>query len=539
MIMGRGTLLAFASFDYHEFKRLFTEQAGEQRDRTNVIESQIAKENAMDMANAGWISREEAEAMPVLQESDAPITRSAIPLESDSKLQAKALFLQDELIYRAILQSKEDGNVPVAYINASIIKEAIGRHYKPILEVFQKQGCITKDFAYGDGYSYGYRINLLEINEIPIPGELKPTIDKYRQKVKNLVTTYKENSIKDNLKTAMMRTSDNVSEQDISKFLLNYTKSLNHIEIRDKEGLNAFILAKNRESVENKVYYDYIYRSLTERKDIYRVDAQGRFYHILTSAKREIKDYLNIGVAVDCKNSHPLLFNYILFIFNNIDISFSLRISSTLHQLFNSFIISNNNQSIYYHYVGKSIRKELIDSGINKTEIAGLTDDMLQYIFETSNGVFWDNICAEHPEYERTDIKQKMFAEVFYSNTAQLSHKEFGKLFAARYPNVYREIKRWKSPSKYPDIDEYLRKNGITPKKSTASLSVALMALEANIFRSALESLYRKRYDAIHIHDCIVIPDTGKTHQATEQVVTKILLEEYQKYGLIPTLKAE
>ena len=160
MIMGRSTLLTFATFDYHDFKRLFTEQANEQRDRTNVIESQIAKENAMDMADAGWISQEEANAMPVLSEKDAPVTRRAIPLESESRLQAKALFLQDEIIYRAILQSKEDGDVPVAYINASIIKEAIGRHYKPILEVFQKQGYITKDFAYGSGYSYGYRVNI-------------------------------------------------------------------------------------------------------------------------------------------------------------------------------------------------------------------------------------------------------------------------------------------------------------------------------------------------------------------------------------------
>ena len=81
--------------------------------------------------------------------------------------------------------------------------------------------------------------------------------------------------------------------------------------------------------------------------------------------------------------------------------------------------------------------------------------------------------------------------------------------------------------------------NGIHPKKPTASLSVALMAFESRIFRSVLASLYRKRYHAVHIHDCIVIPQTGNTHQPTREEVERLLMKEYAKYGLVPTLKAE
>ena len=65
------------------------------------------------------------------------------------------------------------------------------------------------------------------------------------------------------------------------------------------------------------------------------------------------------------------------------------------------------------------------------------------------------------------------------------------------------------------------------------------MSLESRIFRSVLASLFKKRYYAVHIHDCIVIPETGNKHQPTREEVERLLMKEYAKYGLVPTLKAD
>ena len=144
---------------------------------------------------------------------------------------------------------------------------------------------------------------------------------------------------------------------------------------------------------------------------------------------------------------------------------------------------------------------------------------------------FWDRICAEHPEYDRSDIKANMFKEVFYSNTSEVFYKEYGKMFEERYPMVYAEIVRWKTPDKYYDIQRYFLEAGLVVEKPSASLSIALMHLEGRIFRAALASLYRKRFNAVHIHDCIVIP-AGNKRQPTPEQVAEILMKEYK--NIIP-----
>ena len=307
------------------------------------------------------------------------------------------------------------------------------------------------------------------------------------------------------------------------------------LKAKAEKELNDKGKPKDPESI--RIYFDALARTLREDKDIYVIDTQGRMYHFLTGLKRELKDYLTIDFSLDCKNSHPLLFNYILFFSKHCGPRDAYEISSRMRDI--APLVDGMNALGEYHYVGKSIRNLLISSGLKEAPLAVFSDDELQYIYETTTGKFWDNICREHPEYDRSDIKQKMFAEVFYSNTTRLVYKEYGKMFKDRYPNVYREIVRWKTPGKYYDIQRYLDDNGVYAKKPTASLSVALMSLESRIFRSVLASLYRKRYYAVHIHDCIVIPQTGNTHQPTREMVEELLLKEYAKYGLVPTMKAE
>ena len=71
--------------------------------------------------------------------------------------------------------------------------------------------------------------------------------------------------------------------------------------------------------------------------------------------------------------------------------------------------------------------------------------------------------------------------------------------------------------------------------KPTSSLSLAMMNLEAQIFTEILKRLYKKRWNAVHIHDCIVIPKDGNKNHPTQEQVMEIMEEVYKEYGLSPS----
>ena len=536
-------VLRFKTFDFQAFKNAYAERCKEKTDRRPVTENRLVRDTTADFVALGWAKPEELEQMPVLEESDAPVVRKTIrKTQNETRLEEKATYLMDEIIYRSILYTKDDpGITGKAIMNATIMKDVLGRDYKPLLEAFADLNFTRCDETYESRTAKAYEV-IDEIEEIECPRDIEKKVKEYQKKTKELLTiARKEQQIK--MMTRLMRQQDpEATEENAKSFLKRYITGLNKIKIADETGLNRAIThLKETASPDHKegtkVYYDYVERTLREDKEIYKIDTQGRMYHCLTSLKRELKDYLNIKFSLDTRNSHPLLFNYIIFHSKHCGPRDAYEITSRMKDI--APAVEALNASEEYHYVGKSVRNLLISSGIKEAPLAVFTDDELKYIYETTNGVFWDGVCREHPEYDRADIKQKMFAEVFYSNTTRLVYKEYGKMFKDRYPNVYREIVRWKTPEKYYDIQRYLDENDIKAKKPTASLSVALMSLESRIFRSILASLFRKRFYAIHIHDCIVIPETGNTHQPTLEDVKRIMMTEYAKYGLVPSLKAE
>ena len=544
-------ILRFKTFDFQRFKKAYAERCDEKRDKRSVLENEIARANAADFVEMGLMTQEELDDMPILGESDAQVIRKTIRMtQSDTRLLEKATYLMDEVIYRSILNARNDPDATgKAIMNARIMKDVLGRDYKPILEAFADLNYTRCDETYESTTAKAYEV-LDGIVETDCPPEIVRKIQEYQQKTKELLTIARKDQQIKTLTRLMRQQDPGATEEQAASFLKRYTAGLNKIKIADEEGLNKAIpklKAKAEKELNDKgkpkdpesirIYFDALARTLREDKDIYVIDTQGRMYHFLTGLKRELKDYLTIDFSLDCKNSHPLLFNYIIFFSKHCGPRDAYEISSRMKDIVPAMDALNALGE--YHYVGKSIRNLLISSGLKEAPLAVFTDDELKYIYETTNGVFWDNICREHPEYERSDIKQKMFAEVFYSNTTRLVYKEYGKMFKDRYPNVYREIVRWKTPGKYYDIQRYLDENDIKAKKPTASLSVALMWLESRIFRSVLASLYRKRYYAVHIHDCIVIPRTENRHQPTQEEVERLLMKEYAKYGLIPTLSSD
>lgn len=544
-------LLRFKTFDFQAFKEVYASRCDEQRDTRMVQENEMARANAKDFVEMGLATKEEINNIKVLTYADAPVIRKPLRKTlTDTILMAKTYFLMDQIIYRSIIYARDEQDKPMkAIMNANAMKEVIGKDYLPILEAFKDLHYIHCDETFSSRSAKSYEVTG-GFEQVDCPEEIEKKVEEYREKTKTILTDARMKWMVKRLAELMKRDDPGATEDTARDFLYHYYKDLNRITIADEEGMNRGLeerrmIARTEKNKKGEpkdpkqidIYYDMLHREIRGQKNIYTLDEQGRIYHFLTALKRELKQYLTIDFSLDCKNSHPLLFNYIIFQSKGCGPGEAYEISRLLVQLHS--LVTAPYAPAEYHYDGKSIRNYLISNGIKEVPLAVFADDELQYMYETTNGCFWDGICREHPEYDRSEIKQKMFAEVFYSNTTRLGFKEYGKMFKDRYPNVYREIMRWKTPDKYYDIQCYLDRNGIQPQKSTASLSVALMALESRIFRSALASLYRKRFHAVHIHDCIVIPKTGSKHQPTPEEVERVLMKEYKKYGLVPTLKAE
>lgn len=148
----------------------------------------------------------------------------------------------------------------------------------------------------------------------------------------------------------------------------------------------------------------------------------------------------------------------------------------------------------------------------------------------------WDDIAAKHPEMTRNEVKVRMFQEVFYSNTPYAYHwKQYAVEFKQQFPSVYKLIGEWKKAKQTPSVKAYMDGHNLITSKPTSSLSLAMMNLEAQIFTEILKRLYKKRWNAVHIHDCIVIPKDGNKNHPTQEQVKEIMEEVYKEYGLSPS----
>ena len=188
-----------------------------------------------------------------------------------------------------------------------------------------------------------------------------------------------------------------------------------------------------------------------------------------------------------------------------------------------------------YHNVGKYLRNELLNNNIEKASVAKLKNDELEYIYLTSVGRLWDDINLMHPEYTRKEIKTKFFTEVLYSSSTSIEGKPFAKEFIEMFPSVYELICKWKEPTKDTEIWAYLLEHNLYSPKEHAALSIALMNLEAHLFTEILKRMYAKRWRAVNIHDCIVVPKTGKKNRPEPGKVREIMTTVFATYGLHPT----
>ena len=430
-------------------------------------------------------------------------------------IRCKIQYLQHLVIRRA--HSKKD--LGAFHLSSQILRAVIGDEYKTMLSVLIRMGHLV----HGDGKNgnsvgeyYYYQVGMYStIYSLPenIGFEKVTTSNarvlKYLQKECEQIQLYRQNVLQ-----------PLISNRFGPDFQKQYEISLSKIHIANKQGFQAFVEQRLEEKPEGRLYYEYIREGLEEKqKHIQKIDAAGRIYHILTNAKREVKQYLNIAISADCKNSHPMLFNFFIFRSHGINYEDAYQISLAMHSIENA----------------SQLRKSL-----SKLVASNLLDlfkyDELKYIYETSTGQFWDNIVKKFPEYDRAQVKEKMFAEVFYSKTHQVKgYQIFGRKFQKQFPNVMRLIKAWKKEENRAWIDAYMSKRNLSYSKPEAALSIAMMNLEARIFGEVLKRMYSKRWRAFHIHDCIIVPQTTSKNQPTRDEVISIMKDVYKVCGLLPT----
>ena len=459
--------------------------------------------------------------LSVFRPAKTMLTKGKEGARSESVIENKCKYLQDAIIRRAF--SKKN-NLTFS-MNADILKAVIRNDYKPLLEVLIDMGYIELGDGKGgaDNYryykygSYSYLYTLKYTNVYLTEPFVNQAIQAYKEKtieeIRNLNDKY---------------TYRPLQEKHGESFLKRYMTSLRLIRVEDEEGLTNHI--NEVLDKDNRIYYEYVLKELkTKDKTIYKVDDAGRIYHILTNLDRDLKQYLNIDISLDSKNSHPLLFNY--FIFNKLGISFisSYNISRFLSKL-KSILVHKN------HNVGRKLRILLNTNQIEIESVAKLSDNEIEYIYLTSTGQLWDEIVSKHPEMDRNDVKVEMFRAVFYSHSPVADRwSVYAKEFKAQFPDVYGLIGDWKRKKTADSVIEYMKAHGLPFDRGSASLSIAMMALEADIFTTILKRLYAKRWNAVHIHDCIIIPKDGNKNHPTSEQVQQIMREVYQEFGLYPT----
>ena len=453
----------------------------------------------------------------------------------------KCSYLQDAIIRSA---NRKYENKTFS-LNAEILKLIVGKEYKTLLQVFVDMGYMAiGDNKGGEGEYYYYKkgehstlYTLNEDKEVYLtPPFTNLAIQEYKEKATEIFQRYYETY-----------TKPEIIRLYGEDFLKCYLKSLNKIKIIDEQGLKGYINRRlieikaerkaedKEESNQAHLFYDFLYRELkTTHKTIYRIDDSRRFYHVLTNTKRDIKQFLNIELSLDCKNSHPLLFNY--FIYNKLNIP-SFKFYNICY-----FIRNIENIRLYtfptisFHNVGQYLRKLLIDNNIEIIEVAKMADDELAYLYKTSKGLFWDEINEKHPDMDRKTIKETLFGAVFYTkNPSNHKRNEWAKDFKKQYPSVYDKISSWKSVKNRSEVVDYMKAHNWSTDKGSASLSIAMMSLEAEIFTTILKRLYSRRWNALHIHDCIIIPKTKNKNQPTKEEIIKIMEDIYRSYGLSPT----
>lgn len=418
-------------------------------------------------------------------------------IQGKSKAIPRKLILHEKytfLIHKLIKRCRNNKEGDFTRFNTKVLQATLGAVYKDMLGTLAAMNIIR----IANEYIPTIQARLIEFNSnLSVTSEMRynAAIDKYDKKMEQELKKYEKEQLEE------------IRSEMGNELYDNFIKSLNLLHLTHETEAKDYLNRHKFMSAKSKEYFSYILEEY-KKKDfkILSVDRNLRIYSILTQSPRIFKNFTNIKFTCDIHNSHPLLFNKIIIDKYNID-------NNILHILYNN--INNIDNSLYS--VGKQLRKTLINNNIQECKIANTPNDVWEYIYKTSKGVFWDDFTDldEFKRLLRSDIKVTLFREVFYSKTLTTKGKDFAKVFKKKYPNIYKLVKESK-------------------KNDRTYLANQMMKIESSLFRNILAKLYAKRFKVLTIHDAIVILDVKANTKCNPELVQSIIGKEYQRIGLFP-----
>lgn len=355
------------------------------------------------------------------------------------------------------------------------------------------------------------------------------------------------------------------------QFVERYNKALSQLTIDRNKAIyyveNEYRNENDTHKKDKRLYTIKKINNGDYKKEIRAIDDNGRIYHIGTELQRDLKKFTNIEFSIDCKNSHPFLFSYIILRYisdGKIDINEKYEDKIFHYVLYAVMIFLKENKGNYNHYMFSDFlckflkTKRLAKSELAKTEkildtFESVQPDVWQYIYDVSEGKIWDMFVAAFNE-DRTKVKQNVFAAVMYSYVSKREKKldedraKWVNMFKTQYPTIFQAINEIKK-SLHQQCEEkgmvkelkhpYSVKVGnytITyTQKDEILLPMLLMKLESKIFTNILTKLFNKRIVCFGIHDAVAVI---KSKLSVEEI-KQIMMDNYKEYGLIPTLSVD
>ena len=418
-------------------------------------------------------------------------------VQGKSKAIPRKLILHEKytfLIHKLIKRCRNNKEGDFTRFSTKVLQATLGAVYKDMLNTLVAMNIIR----IANEYIPTIQARLIEFNSnLSVTSEMRynVAVDKYNKKMEQELKKYEKEQLEE------------IRSEMGNELYDNFIKSLNLLHLTHETEAKDYLNRHKFMSAKSKEYFSYILEEY-KKKDfkILSVDRNLRIYSILTQSPRIFKNFTNIKFTCDIHNSHPLLFNKIIIDKHNID-------NNILHILYNN--INNIDNSLYS--VGKQLRKLLINNNIQECKIENIPNDIWEYIYKTSKGVFWDDFTDlnEFKRLLRSDIKVTLFREVFYSKTLTTKGKDFAKVFKKKYPSVYKLIKESK-------------------KNDRTFLANQMMRIESDIFRSILTKLYAKKFRVLTIHDAVIVLDVKANTKCNPKLVQSIIGKEYQRIGLFP-----
>lgn len=485
-------------------KSLYTKKIWGLKDYSidDIVSNYVKAENTY-----GLYSKSAPVIMPKIQLPNAPMLVCDEPKE-EKKIVVKRenlLAKKYEFLIHTIIKRVLNNDNGMAYLHSTILQNVYGKDYRKMLDNLLKMGILHSDGYYSlDEKTYGYYF----APNVRFTYTLHPStyLSDYDEKLNKCLLPYQTKE-----------EQDNKQRLDNDYLYYNYNDSLKYLKLQYVDEAVSFVTSHIFPTDKSNEYYvRVIDRYMDGDFHITSIDDNKRIYSIATSTPRLLKPFLNIRCSLDIHNSHPLLFNSILMSYYDISTSLMDRIYPIYEQIYTSNVESHN--------VRRLLRKTLITNNVEKENIKSIPIDVLYYMYLTSMGLFWNVAIPDEMVNEknllRSDIKVLMFREVFYSKKLTARGKEYAKMFAKDFPNVYKVV-----------LD--------SKRENRTKLANDMMKIESELFGKILVGLYAKKFKVISIHDAIVVLDVKQNEKCTEEVVKQVMTAVYRKYGLHPDISVD